>query len=92
MDEGTRFLLTSVITSERENGGIIKAFKMALLAFKSKPELIITDGFLAYTDTLKNAFFTLRRPRTKHEYHVRWEGDAAQTNIVERPQGTSSER
>lgn len=92
MDYETRFLLASVISSERETQDAIKAFKEALKQAKEKPRVVVTDGLPAYEDAVKRLFWSRYKDRrTIHERHVRLEGDLT-TNPIERLQGTVRER
>ena len=92
MDTETRFLIASIITSERETEDAIKALRRAKMVAKSKPSIIITDGLHAYRDAIKKVFGSHRRGGPLHMRHVKWEGDIAPANIIERLQGTIRER
>ena len=92
MDGETRFLIASIITSERETEDAIRVLKEAYFRANRKPEVVITDGLHAYREAIKKVFGSLRRGGPRHVRHVRWEGDIAPTNIIERLQGTVRER
>ena len=91
MDEGTRFLIASVVSSKREVEDARRAFQEAKRVAKSRPEAVITDGLHAYEEAFRKEFFTLKAPRTQHLRHARLQGDLT-TNLIERLQGTVRER
>lgn len=51
---------------EKGDGGCRRVFQEAKKKAKTKPEAVATDGLRAYEDTVKNEFFTLRKPGTEH--------------------------
>jgi transposase-like protein len=91
MDRDTRFLLASIVTSERETEDAIKALKQALRQAKERPKVIVTDGLPAYEEAIKKLFWSrYKEKRVVHEKHVRLYGDLT-TNLIERLQGTVRE-
>lgn len=58
LDEATRFLVASVVTSKREVEDARKAFQVAKAMAKSRPEAVITDGLHAYEEAFAKEFFT----------------------------------
>jgi len=80
IDDETRLLLASVVTSERETEDAIKAFKSALNTAKNKPKRVVTDDLPAYEDAVKKLFWSrYKEERTIHERHVRLGGDLSRT-------------
>jgi len=92
MDEDTRFLLASQISTNREINDARRLFQKAKERLKGqRVEEVVTDGLRAYQDAFKKEFFTLRKPRTEHIRHVRLAGEI-NDNLIERFQGTRRER
>ena len=58
MDEGTRFLMASIITSEREASDAIKALKEAWRFVGEKPRKVVTDGLPAYGEAVTKLFWS----------------------------------
>jgi transposase-like protein len=92
MDDETRYLLASQISSEREIKDPRRLFQEAKEKLKSqRVEKVTTDCLRAYQDAFKKEFFTLRNPRTQRIRHIRLAGQT-NNNLIERLQGTRRER
>jgi len=91
MDQDTRLLIASVVSSEREVEDARRAFKEARRFAKSKPYEVITDGLHAYEEAVTEFWSRFKDERTEHKRHVRLCGDLT-TNLNERLQGTVREK
>ena len=60
IDEETRFMLSNIITKNREIDDARRVFAEAKSGARTKPDTIITDGLWSYVDAYRKEFFTLR--------------------------------
>lgn len=91
MDEETRFMLVSTISTKRNIQDARRVFQKAKHIAKSKPEYVVSDGLPAYIKAFKKEFYTLKKPRVQHIRKPRFV-DRTNNNIVERLNGTVRER
>ena len=92
MDKDTRFLLASTISQKRDVNDARRAFAIAKITAKSKPETVTTDGLQSYSEAFKKEFFTLRNPRTEHVRSAGIRASRKNNNNIERLNGTVRER
>jgi len=90
MDEGTRFLLASVISKERKVEDARRAFQAAKATGKRKPKYVVTDGLQAYHKAFNKEFYDHHRS-VKHIRNVGFR-DKTNNNLIERLHGTVRER
>jgi len=91
IDEETRFMLSNIITENREIDDARSVFAEAKARARTKPDTIITDGLCSYIDAYRKEFFTLKSPRTKHIRNVGFR-NKSNNNMIERLHGTIRER
>lgn len=91
IDEETRFLLVSELSKGRTQEDAKRVFRLAKERAGKRPDRIKTDGLWQYIEAYKKEFRTLRKPRTEHVRHIRFE-DEDNTNLIERLQGTVREK
>jgi putative transposase len=65
-------------------------FRKAKEITAKKPSVLISDVARNYNDASKQEFFTSRKPRTKHVWHIRLQGD--HNNKMERLNGGIRDR
>lgn len=66
MDSQTRFLLACEISKHRYATEGADMFKKAKLVAKGKPMAIITDSYHGYDQAIRDAFWTMAKPRPIH--------------------------
>ena len=87
IDEGTRFLLASHLSSSRTTADVRVLMQKAYRRAGSIPKLIISDKLAAYLDGIEQVFGASSK-------HIQSEGltEAINTNLIERFHGTIKER
>ena len=91
MDRGTRFLLASKVSKNRNDDGAVKAMLEAKKnAHDSQPETIITDGHRSYNEGITYAWFHDKKPTHIAKAGIRKHN--ATNNRIERLNGTLRER
>jgi transposase-like protein len=91
MDQETRFMLAMRLTEHREIEDAKALFREAKNRARKRPETITTDGLPSYINAYYKEFRTLKKPRTEHVRHIRFE-DQKNINLIERFHGTVRER
>jgi transposase-like protein len=91
MDRGTRFLLASKVSKNRNDDGAVKAMLEAKKnAHDSQPETILTDGHRSYNEGISYAWFHDAKPQHIAKAGIRKPN--ATNNRIERLNGTLRER
>jgi transposase-like protein len=91
LDQKTKFLITSMVTKEREIPDARKVFQEAKHKAKSKPKYIVTDGLRSYPKAINKEFLT-KKKETVHVRYRRITDKRQNNNNVERLNGTIRER
>ena len=91
MDDETRFWIAQEVAESKYKHDARKLFEIGKRVTGKSPATIITDGLPAYHDAYKKAFYTLKKPRTKHINAIKMQGDR-NNNKMERFNGEVRDR
>ncbi len=91
MDDETRFWIAQEVADTKFTHDARNIFHKAKELAGSKPSTMITDGLPAYQDAFNKEFFTMKAPRSKHVYGIKFDSEK-NNNKMERMNGEVRDR
>ncbi len=91
MDDETRFWIAQQITDTKYTSDVRPLFVEGRRVAGKRPKTMITDGGHHFLEPIKQEFYTLKYPRTKHIRDIRFDG-SVHNNKMERLNGEVRDR
>lgn len=91
MDDETRFWIAQEVADTKFTHDARNIFRKAKELAGTKPSTMITDGLPAYQDAFNKEFFTMKAPRSKHVYGIKFDSEK-NNNKMERMNGEIRDR